>query len=73
MTITVKSKVKDIFANDEAYAIVRKHMPDMDRDDPRMKQALGMSLQALLAFPATKCSKELRATIAEELEDADID
>ncbi|MDR2196858.1 MAG: hypothetical protein LBO07_02710 [Coriobacteriales bacterium] len=73
MAITIKSKVKDIFANDEAYAIIRKHMPDMDREDPRMKQALGMSMQALLAFPATKCPKELREQIAEELEEADID
>ena len=73
MTITIKSKVKDIFANDEAYAIVRKHMPDMDREDPRMKQALGMSMAALLAFPATKCPKEVREAIEEELEDADID
>jgi hypothetical protein len=73
MAITVKSKVKDIFANDEAYAIIRKHIPDMDRDDPRMKQAMSMSMQALLAFPATKCPKDLRETIAEELEAAEID
>jgi hypothetical protein len=73
MAITVKSKVKDIFANDEAYAIIRKHIPDMDRDDPRMKQAMGMSMQALLAFPATKCPKDLRETIAEELEAANIE
>jgi hypothetical protein len=73
MAITVKSKVKDILENDEAYAIIQKHMPLMNRDDPRMKQAMGMSMQALLAFPATKCPKELRETIAEELEAANIE
>lgn len=71
--ITVKSKVKDIFANEEAYAIIQKHIPTMDRNDPRMAAALNMSMQALLAFPATKCPKELREKIAEELEDAEIE
>lgn len=71
--ITVKSKVKDIFANEEAYAIIQKHIPTMDRNDPRMAGAMNMSMQALLAFPATKCPKDLREKIAEELEDAEIE
>lgn len=73
MAITVKSKVKDVLENDVAYAIVQKHMPLMDRNDPRMKPAMGMSMQALLAFPATKCPKEVREAIAAELEAADIE
>jgi len=73
MAITVKSKVKDIFENDEAYAIIQKHIPSMDRNDPRMKQAMGMSMQALLAFPATKCPKEVREAVADELEAANIE
>ncbi len=73
MAITVKSKVKDVLENDAAYAIIQKHMPLMDRNDPRMKPAMGMSMQALLAFPATKCPKETREAIANELEAANIE
>lgn len=73
MALTIKSKVKDLLANDEAYAIIQKHMPLMDRDDPRMAEAMNMSMLALLAFPATGCPKETREAIAEELEDADLD
>ena len=71
--LTVKSKVKDILANDEAYEIVRKYMPGLDRDDPRMAGAMGMSLMAFIAYPATGVSKETRQAIAEALEDAEIE
>ena len=71
--ITVKSKVKDVLFNDEAYAIVKKHMPLLDRDDPRMKGAMGMSLMAFIAYPATKVPKEVRQAIADELEEAEIE
>lgn len=71
--ITVKSKVKDICANDEAYEIVHELNPGFDRDDPRLHEADNMSLKALLAFPATKCPKDLQKKIAEALEEAEIE
>ena len=71
--ITVKSKVKDVLANDEAYAIVKQFMPELDRDDPRMKGAMNMSLMAFIAYPATGVPKETRQEIADALEDAEIE
>ena len=73
MAITIKSKVKAVIENEQALAIVKEHMPAFDETNPGMKQAYGMSLQALLAFPATKCPKEVREAIAEALEEAEID
>ena len=71
--ITIKSKVKDICENPEALAIVKSIKPDFDETNPGMKQAYGMSLKALLAFPATKCPKDQQIAIAEALEDAGIE
>ncbi len=72
--LTINSKVKDIIANDEAYAILHKYMPLMDREDPRVYQQAGnMSLKALLAFPATKCPRKTQQAIADELEEAEIE
>jgi hypothetical protein len=72
MALDRKTKVKDIFANEDAYAILQKHIPSMDRDDPRMASAKGMAIQALLAFPQTKCPKEVREAFFAELEAANL-
>ena len=71
--ITIKSKVKEIVENPEALAVVKSVMPAFDETNPGMKQAYGMSLKALLAFPATKCPKDVQKAVAEALEDAAIE
>lgn len=71
--ITRKSKMKEIFENEAAYAILQKHIPSMDKNDPRMGGAMGMSLQALCSFPQTKCPKEVREALYAELEAANIE
>jgi hypothetical protein len=71
--ITIKSKVKDVCESPEALAVIKEVYPAFDATDPRMKQAYGMSLQALLAFPASGCPKEARLAVAEALEDACIE
>ena len=71
--ITINSKVKEICENPEALAVVKEVYPAFDETNPGMKQAYGMSLKSLLAFPATKCPKEARLAIAEALEDAEIE
>ncbi len=71
--ITIKSKVKDIIENPEALAIVKELKPDFDETNPGMKQAYNMSLKALLAFPASKCPKDIQLAIADALEDAAIE
>lgn len=73
MAITIKSKVKDICESPEALAIIKELKPDFDETNPGMKQAYGMSLKALLAFPATKCPKDVQQAIAEALEEANIE
>lgn len=72
MALNRKSKLKEIFENDEAYAMLQKHIPTMDKNDPRMTSALGMATQALLAFPQTKCPKDVREAFFAELEAANI-
>lgn len=72
MAITIKSKVKDILANPEALAIVKKHM-DFDETNPQLQMALGMSLKALLAFPQSGCPKEAQKAIAADLEAANLE
>lgn len=73
MTLNRKSKMKEIFANQAAYDILLKHVPDCTHDAPGMDAALGMAAQALLSFPASKCPKEKRLAFFEELEAANIE
>lgn len=73
MAITVKSKVKEIIDNPEALAIVKEYMPGFDETNPGMKQAYGMTLKALLAFPNTKCPKDVQKAIAAALDEANIE
>lgn len=73
MAITRKSKVKEILDNEQAYAILQKHVPTMEKDDPRVAPAFGMTIQALLSFPASKCAKPVREAFFAELEAAGIE
>lgn len=73
MALNRKSKVKEICANEQAYAILQKHVPTLDRDDPRVAPSFGMTIQALLAFPQSKCSKAVREAFFAELEAANIE
>ena len=73
MALNRKSKMKEIFGNEQAYGILLKHIPTCTKDDPRMGPAMGMTAQALLSFPATKCPKPVREAFFEELEAANIE
>lgn len=73
MAITRKSKVKEILDNEQAYAILQKHVPTLLKDDPRVAPAFGMTIQALLSFPASKCPKNIREAFFAELEEANIE
>ena len=55
MALTRKSKMREIFENEQAYEILLKHVPTCSKDAPGMGPAMGMSAQALLSFPQTKC------------------
>ena len=73
MALSRNSKMKEIFANEEAYAILLKHLPGCRADDPRMGKAMGMPLKTLLSFPATKCPVEVREAIYAEIEAANLE
>lgn len=73
MALSRKSKVKEICANEAAYAILQKHISTLDKDDPRVAPSFGMTIQALLSFPASKCPKATREAFFAELEAANIE
>lgn len=73
MAMNRKTKMADIFGNEKAYALLLKHVPTCRSDDPRMASAMGMTAQALLSFPASKCTKATREAFFEELEAANIE
>lgn len=73
MALDRKSKLSEICENEQAYAILQKHIPSIDKDDPRMAGAMGMACKALLAFPQTKCPKDVREAFYAELEVANIE
>lgn len=73
MSITRKSKIKEIVENADALAIVNKYLPGISPDDPKMKPAMGMSLKAICAFPQTGISKDKANELFEELEAAEIE
>lgn len=72
MALDRTSKLSEICGNEEAYAILQKHVPSIDKNDPRMAGAMGMACKALLAFPQTKCPKDVREAFYAELEAANI-
>lgn len=73
MALNRKSKVKEILDNDQAYAILQKHVPSLSKEDPLVAPAFGMTIQALLSFPASKCAKPIREAFFTELEAANIE
>ncbi len=73
MALNRKSKVKEICSNEQAYAILQKHIPTLDRDNPQVAPSFGMTIQALLSFPASKCPKNVREAFFAELEAANIE
>ena len=73
MAMNRKSKMHEIFENEAAYAILLKHVPTCTKEAPGMNAALGMTAQALLSFPASKCPKPIREAFFAELEAANIE
>lgn len=71
--LTVKSKLKDLLANDEAVEIIQKYVPEFSRDDPRLTAGLNYSLKAISKFPQAGMSQEQLQQIADALEEADLD
>lgn len=71
--ITIKSKLKDICANEEALKIMQKHIPGFDPNDPTTQQGANMSLKAISNFPQSGMTKEILKAIDEEFQAAEIE
>jgi hypothetical protein len=67
MALDRKSKIKDIVENAQALAVVEKYLPGFS-GNPGIKAAYGMTLQALIKFPQTKCPPETQEKLLAELE-----
>jgi hypothetical protein len=65
MPFDANTKLKDIVANEQAKAILNKYLPDM-LSNPGTKQAMGMSLKLMAAFPQAGPLKKLLPQILEE-------
>ena len=66
MNFSIKSKMKEIKANEAAAAIVDKHIPDVWKH-PEIGMVMGMSLKMIAAVPQAKISKKTLQEIDEEL------
>ena len=66
MDFSVKSKMKEIKANEAAAAIVDKHIPDV-WNHPEIGRVMGMSLKMIAAVPQAGISKKQLQEIDEEL------
>lgn len=62
------SKMKDLFANEEATKIIQKYIPLMDPKAPKMGMVMNMALKTVIAFPQTGCPKEDQAAMIAEIE-----
>lgn len=67
MALTGKSKIKEVLANEKAAAILDEYLPGISTS-PSTKQAMGMSLKALLAFPQTPIDKDKAAELIAKVE-----
>ncbi len=57
MTFSVDSKLKDLLADEQALAVLRKHFPNR-RDDPRVQQVLYESLRQISYYAEANISQE---------------
>jgi len=62
-----KTKVKDLLANPEAAAILEEYIPGFTTA-PETKQAYGMSIKAMCAFPQVPLTKEQSAEMIAKFE-----
>jgi hypothetical protein len=66
MAFDANSKIKDILANEEAKAVLDKHLPGFSKD-PQTKMASGMTLKAISSFPQAKVVKDKLPEILADL------
>lgn len=66
MEFSVNSKMKELFENQEAWAVVEKYVPRLTRT-PTFQMTFGMSFRTLSQFSQWKLTAEQLAAADEEL------
>ncbi len=64
---STQTLLKELFADDEAQAILVKHLPNM-MDSPQLQMAMGMSLLQISGFAKDVFTDELMGVLDEELQ-----
>ena len=65
MALTVDSKIKDILENEQAKAILEKHLPGVS-NHPDLPMALYMSLREASTYPESGSLRDKLGAIAED-------
>ena len=66
MTLSINSKLQDLFANEKAKALLDKKEPGWT-DDPQLKQGMGLTLKELAGYMNGEITDEMLKEMDEEL------
>jgi para-nitrobenzyl esterase len=66
MAVTAESKIGVLLADEQAKAIIEKHLPGMT-SDPRLKMAMGMTLKQIMPLSQGKITLGKIEAISEDL------
>jgi len=66
MAFTGDSTIDDLLANEEAKAVMEKHVPGVSTH-PALAMVMGMTLKAVASFPEANISADKLAAIIEDL------
>ncbi|HNR97657.1 MAG: hypothetical protein BWY10_01050 [Chloroflexi bacterium ADurb.Bin180] len=67
MAFSINSKLGDLIANEQAKAVLEKHLPGMSTH-PQLAMAKGMTLKMIAAFPQAGLSPDKLKAIDEDLQ-----
>lgn len=66
MALSIKSKLKDLLADDRAREVLIKHLGQ--RNDPRVNEVMYYSLREIAAYPEANISQAQLQAIDEDLQ-----
>jgi hypothetical protein len=66
MAVTAESKIGVLLADEQAKAILEKHLPGMT-GDPRLRMAMGMTLKQIMPLSQGKITLSKIEAISEDL------
>lgn len=69
MPFSEDTEMSEILDNEEAKAVLTKHVPEVATAGPLLNLARGMTLKTVAGFPQAKISPEKLAAIVEDLQE----